>query len=117
MSASTPGGLIPDPKAGPLASVSHAAGTATYGFVVADVNGNPMASGTTIKASVSGKGFTLTPGFPSTYTYPCTTEPINYSFSLTSDGSGAANQSLQLLLDITSAGGIETFVSYSIPVT
>jgi hypothetical protein len=118
MSGSTPDGLIPNPKSGPpLAAVSHLAGTATYGFVVADVNGNPMASGTTITASVSGKGFSMTPGFPSTYTYPCTTEPINYSFSITSDGSGAPAESLQLLLDIKSAGGVETFVSYSIPVS
>ena len=116
MSATTPDGIIPKP--GTLApGISHAAGTGTYSFTVADVNGNPMAAGTTISASVSGTGFALTSGFPSSYTYPCTEEPIDYSFSLTSDGSGTAGESLQLLLDIKSAGGIETFVTYTIPVT
>lgn len=116
MSGSTPDGIIPSP--GTLAgTLSHAAGTATYGFTVADVNGNPMAAGTTISASVSGKGFSMTAGFPTSYTYPCTAEPIDYSFSITSDGSGAAGESLKLLLDIKSAGGVETFVSYTITVT
>jgi hypothetical protein len=115
MSGSTPDGIIPAP--GALASMTVAASTKTYSFAVADINGNPMASGTTIKASVSGKGFGLTPGFPASYTYPCTTEPIDYSFSLTSDGTGTVGETVTLLLDITSAGGVETFVTYTFTAT
>jgi hypothetical protein len=115
MSGSTPAGISPSP--GTLASMTAAASTKTYAFTVADVNGNPMAAGTSIKASVSGKGFALTAGFPNTYTYPCTTEPIDYSFSLSSDGTGTVGETVTILLDITSAGGIETFVTYTFTAT
>jgi hypothetical protein len=122
MSDSTPGGLVPPPltktTSGILSSVSHSAGTATYFFNVADFNGNPMAAGTTIGASVVGTGVTLSTGTPASYTYPCTEEPITYSFSITIDGTKAtAGENVQLTLDIKSAGGIESFATYTIPLT
>jgi hypothetical protein len=98
--------------------VSHPAGTATYFFTIADRNGNPMASGTTIGASVVGTGVTLSTGAPSSYIYPCTTEPITYGFSITIDGTKAtAGENVQFTLDIKSAGGVETFANYTIPLT
>jgi hypothetical protein len=115
MAGSTPAGIYPAGGA-TLGPVSHAAGTYLFNFTVADVNNNPMPAGTTISASVSGTGFALTTGYPSTYTYPCTDEPIDYAFSLTSSGTGSASESLQILLDIKSPGGIETFVSYPVTV-
>ena len=119
MSGSTPNGLIPNPVTQPiLASVSHLAGTATYFFNVADVNGNPMPSSTTVAGSVVGTGFTMSQGVPMSYTYPCTTEPITYSFSVTIDPTMAvAGESASFLLDVKTPGGIETFATYTIPVT
>jgi hypothetical protein len=119
MSGTTPDGLTPNPKTqSTLLSVSHNAGSATYYFNVADLNGNPMAAGTVVTGSVVGKGFTMSTGVPSSYTYPCTTEPITYSFSVTIDGTQAvAGESVTFLLDVKSAGGVETFNSYTIPVT
>jgi len=116
MSGSTPDRLTPAPGT-VLASASIAAGSQTYLFNVSDVNGNPMASGTTVAASVSGTGVALAPGAPTSYTYPCTTEPETYAFSIAlASGTAVAGSNATLYLTITSKGGVVSIATYTIPI-
>jgi len=115
MSGSTPDLL--NPAAGStLTAASIAAGSATYYFDVADLNDNPMAAGTTVAASVSGTGVSLAPGAPTSYTYPCTTEPLTYAFSTAIGSAAVAGSNATLYLTITSKGGVVSIATYTIPI-
>jgi hypothetical protein len=70
-------------------------------FLVQDLNNNPLPSGTTVSAAVTGNGLSL--GNPRSFTVPCTTEPTTYSFALAHEG-GTGVTGL-LTLTITSPGG------------
>jgi hypothetical protein len=84
---------------------------------VADANGNPMAAGTKITAGVSGTGVSLAQGSPSSYTYPDTTEPISYGFTIALDSKSAvAGSNASIILTIVSAGGVTTSAGYTIPI-
>lgn len=115
MADSTPKNLNPAPGT-VLAPAIISQGSVTYFFTVADLNNNPMAAGTTITASVTGAGLTISLPASKAYKYPCTTEPITYAFTVTIDSTTAKPGNGSLLLDIVSAGGIESIASYQIPI-
>jgi len=112
MSAGSPGGVIPSsgtplPEA-PAAAIA-AGGTGTVSIEFADLNGNPLPSGTTITGSVAGTGITL--GVPGTFTVPCTTEPTSYPFTI-SKAPAATTGSLTIV--VSSPGGLVSVLSYPI---
>ena len=112
MSGSTPDNISPAPGA-TLATASIAKGLKTYFFLVADVNNNPMPAGTVVSATVQGTGLTL--ASPSSFTYPCATEPLTYAFTVTIASSAAPNG--LLVVDVKTpgsggAGGVETVINY-----
>ncbi len=117
MSGSSPNNLAPAPGS-TLATGSKANGLSpAYIFTIADVNNNPMPAGTTVTATVQGNGLSMAP--PSSFTYPCTTEPLSYAFTVKIDVS--AGTSGQLILDIKTpggngSGGLETIANYTIPI-
>jgi Bacterial Ig-like domain (group 1) len=113
MAGGTPDGISPAGGA-TLATASLAAGLKTYFFNVADVNFNPMPAGTTVTASVQGQGLSV--DAPTTFTYPCTTEPLTYSFSLAVSGSAVVGSTGLFTLDIKSPAGLETLVNYHVPI-
>jgi len=115
MSDSTPSNLSP-PNGTKLAPAIISQGSVTYYFTVADLNSNPMAAGTTVTASVTGTGLTISLPVSKAYKYPCTTDPIKYAFTVTIDSATAKPGNGSLLLDIVSAGGIESIASYQIPI-
>jgi hypothetical protein len=122
MSGSVPNHLTPA-SGTTLGSAKISTGSQTYLFTVADVNNNPMPAGTTVKATVTGTGLTLSLPTSGSYTYPCTTEPITYAFTVTLGSGAVANSNGSLLLDVTtpgisslSIGGVDTTASYTIPI-
>jgi hypothetical protein len=120
MSGSVPKNLVPAPGS-TLGAASKAAGSVTYLFTVADLNNNPMPSGTTVKATVTGTGLKISLPTSGSYTYPCTTEPITYAFTVTVDSTAVASSNASLLLDVTTNGaggqsGIDTTASYTNPI-
>jgi hypothetical protein len=122
MSGSVPTNLSPAP--GTLAAASIAQGSKTYYFNVADVNNNPMPAGTVVKATVVGTGITLAAPTSGSYTYPCTTEPVTYAFTVSVASTAVAGSNASLLLDVTTGGdasqkigGVDTTASYTIPIT
>jgi hypothetical protein len=123
MSGSVPTNLAPA-SGSTLGNASMAKGSVTYLFTVADVNNNPMPAGTTVKATLTGTGLTLSLPTSGSYTYPCTTEPLTYAFTVTVGSTALPGSNGSLLLDVTtpgvsaqSVGGIDTTASYSIPIT
>lgn len=96
---------------GPLAIAGPLPASKTFQITIQDVNGNPMAAGTTIAGSITGTGLTL--GTPSSFTVPCTTAPTTYPFSVTA-ATGATDGTLTLV--VTSKGGIVTPLSFTIDV-
>jgi hypothetical protein len=112
MSGSTPVGVLPV-NGTPLPEVPAVAipapGTATVFIEFADLNDNPLASGTTIVASVAGSGITL--GLPSSFTVPCTTEPTSYPFTIIKDGAATTGS---MTLTVTSPSGVVSLLSYPI---
>jgi hypothetical protein len=105
MSGSTPAGLT-----GPSAPLHVGASTSqSFSFTFADVNGNPMPQGTTVKADIAGNKYSL--GAPTAFTVPCTTEPTTYSFTVIGDV-GAVNGTLTLT--VQSPAGLETVLQYAI---
>lgn len=86
-----------------------APGTGTVQILFADLNDNPLASGTTIVATVAGTGISL--GTPSSFTVPCTTEPTAYPFTIIK-AAGATTGSMTLL--VTSPSGLQSILSYPI---
>jgi hypothetical protein len=116
MSGPTPDNLAP-PSGTTLAGASIAMGVATYLFNVADANGNPMAAGTTVGASISGTGVQLASGSPTSYTYPDTTEPLTVAFTISlTSGQAVAGSNASMILTIKSAGGVQTTAIYTIPI-
>jgi hypothetical protein len=109
MSASTPGGVTP--TSGTALGDLQRGNSRTYSFRFADLNDNPMPSGTTISASVVGSGLTL--GQPSSFTVPCTTSPTTYSFTVTASGTATSGT---LNVTVTSPARLETLLTYPIPV-
>ena len=115
MCGSTPDNLAPT-SGTVLPGASIATGVQTYVFNVADKNGNPMAAGTVVSASVSGTGVQIAPGSPASYTYPDTTEPLSYAFTVAIGSTAAAGSNGSLILTIKSAGGVTTTATYTFPI-
>jgi hypothetical protein len=112
MSGSTPDSVSPAGGT-TLPTVSIAAGSRTYLFLVADVNNNPMPAGTVVSATVQGTGLSI--AAPSSFTYPCTVEPLTYAFTVTVSGLAATNGLLVLDVKTQGAagnGGVETVLTY-----
>ena len=107
LSGSTPI-ITPTPA---VAGVLHVPASSSKGFSFnfADVNDNPLASGTQIQGDIAGTGFSL--GDPKSFTYPCADEPLNYSFTINS-GTGATGGTLTLT--VTSPSGVKTTTQYSV---
>lgn len=80
-----------------------------FSFNFADVNGNPLAAETTISADIAGTGYSL--GDPKSFTYPCTTEPLDYSFTINAT---ATSGNGTLTLTVTSPSGVKTITQYPI---
>ncbi len=99
------------PFIGAPASPLHvpAGASQSFSFSFGDVNNNPLASGTTILAEIAGTGFTL--GNPTSFTYPCSTEPLDYAFTVNA-GTGAASGTLTLT--VTSPSGLKSISQYSV---
>ncbi len=111
MSDNTPAGVIPA-NGSTLSSLAQGS-SQSYSFIFADLNGNPLPAETTIAGSVTGTGLTL--GTPNSFKVPCTTEPTQYSFSLTaSDTASVGNGTLTLL--VTTPSGLQTQLTYTVPV-
>ena len=116
MSGSTPDNVSPGPGT-TLAQAKISEGIKSYYFTIADVNNNPMPAGTVVSATVQGTGLAI--ATPSSFTYPCTTEPLTYAFTVTI--SGTAGSSGLLVLDVKTPGsggngGVETVINYPFPV-
>jgi len=117
MSGSTPDQITPASGA-TLSTVSKAKGLSDpYTFTIADVNGNPMPAGTVVSAKVQGTGLSVSD--PSSFTYPCRTEPMSYAFTVKVDATAGAQG--QFLIDVktpgaSGSGGVETIASYSVPI-
>jgi hypothetical protein len=116
MSAGTPDNTTP-PAGTVLTGVAAAGGTQTYVFTFKDLNNNPLPAGTTIAGTMAGTGLAIASGSPSSFTVPCTTEPVSYAFTVTATaGTAVAGSSGTLTLDVKSPGGLESFLTYSVPV-
>jgi hypothetical protein len=122
MSDSVPKNLAPA-AGSTLPTASKTTGSMTYFFVVADKNNNPMPSGTTVKATVTGTGLKLSLPTSGSYIYPCTFDPITYAFTVTVDSSAVQPSNGSLLLDVITngvstlgIGGVDTTASYTIPI-
>lgn len=111
MSDNTPAGVTPA-NGSTLPSLSQGA-SRSYSFVFADLNGNPLPAETTIAASVNGTGLTL--GAPNSFKVPCTTEPTQYSFSLTASGTATIGNGTLTIL-VTTPSDLQTQLTYTIPV-
>ena len=116
MSGSTPDKVVPALPTGSATlqpDATKANGLQTYYFNVADRNNNPMPSGTVVSATVQGTGLTV--AAPSSFTYPCTTEPVTYAFTVKIDAATAGNSGL-LVVDVKTTGsgngGVETVLNY-----
>ena len=117
MSGSTPDNVSPKPPVPPATmtpDASKAMGLQTYYFSIADVNNNPMPAGTVVSASVQGNGLSV--AAPSSFTYPCATEPVTYAFTVTIAASSSATSGL-LVLDVKTAGAagngaVESVLNY-----
>ncbi len=109
MSGSSP--EMKDENGGPLpASYAVAAGTSrSIKFLFPDVNGNPMPSGTVIKAEIAGTELSL--GQPTQFTVPCTTEPTLYSFTVVGGANAGAGT---LTITTTTPSGVATIRQFGI---
>ena len=117
MSGSTPDNVVPAAGATLAPAAGKANGLQTYLFKVADVNNNPMPSGTTVSATVQGTGLSI--ATPSSFTYPCTTEPLTYAFTVIVSGSAGTGGLLVLDVKTPGAAGngpVETVINYPFPV-
>ena len=85
-------------------TITHGGASVDLKYTVADLNGNPLAKGSTIKAEITTGAGTL--GGVTTYTVPCTSAhgAAEYSFSLTPP-SGAGPKGT-VTITVTSAGGL-----------
>jgi hypothetical protein len=119
MSDNTPDGvspphLTPIPVA-PLAAIP-APGSGTVAITFADLNGNPLPSGTDIVGSVTGTGISIVAADAS-FEVPCTTEPTTYPFTITKTA-GATTGTLTIRVTTPSPGsgqgGVTTVLSYPI---
>jgi hypothetical protein len=104
MSGSSP---VITPASGTL--VVPLKGSQGFSFNFADINGNPLASGTTISADIAGTDFTL--GDPKSFTYPCAVNPLNYSFTINAGEKATAGT---LTLTVTSPSGVKTITQYPV---
>lgn len=109
LSGHTPDSVSPASGA-TLPATSRTAGSRSYSFTFADINNNPMPSGTTIVASITGTGMGL--GQPTSYTVPCTTAPTTFAFTVTASGT-ATSGTLTIL--VTTPAGIQTPLTYTVP--
>lgn len=110
MSGSSPTNVSPASGATLAPSVNLGA-TRSYSITFADLNDNPLASGTTIGGTVTGNGLTL--GSPSSFTVPCTTEPTTYPFTISASGTATSGT---LTIRVVSPAGLETILSYAVVV-
>ena len=119
MSGNEAKNLSPAPGA-TLATASIASGLSpAYVFSIADVNNNPMPAGTIVSATVQGTGLSI--ATPSSFTYPCTTEPVSYAFTVVVSSSAVNGSTGRLILDVKTpggngSGGLEVTYNYSIPI-
>jgi hypothetical protein len=100
---------LPEDTTPPSVPPIGAPGSGTIQFTYADLNNNPLASGTTIVGTVSGTGITL--GTPSSFTVPCATEPTTYPFTIIKAASATTGT---LTITVTSPSGLQALLSYPI---
>ncbi len=110
MSSGVPTLVSPAPGS-TLAPILALDSTRSYPIRYADLNDNPLPAGTTIGYSVTGTGLSL--GVPSTFTTPCSTEPLIYSATITASPTATDGT---LTVTVTSPGGLQTILSYQINV-
>jgi hypothetical protein len=97
-----------NPAAGTIFTVTRG-GSASYSIEYADLNMNPLPSGTTISYTISGNGLTL--GQPTSFTVPCTTEPTSYPVTITASATATDGT---LTVTVTAPSGLASIVTYPI---
>jgi hypothetical protein len=107
MSASTPARVSPAP---PTSFTVTKGGNLAVAFRFADLNDNPMPSGTTISATATGDGLSVPA--PSSFSVPCTTGPTTYSFVVAASATATASGILNI--SVKTPGGVETVLQYPI---
>jgi len=85
--------------------------TQSYSIRYADLNDNPLPSGTTITYTVAGNGLSL--GTPSTFTMPCTSEPVSYPVTVIASTTATSGT---VTATVLSPGGLQTILTYAITV-
>jgi len=105
----TPLPQTPHPVSGAAVPAIPAPGSGTVSIYFADLNNNPLPSGTTIAATASGLGITL--GQPSSFTIPCTTEPGSYPFTIIKDAFATTGS---MTIRVTTPSGLQSLLSYPI---
>ena len=80
----------------------------SFTFTFADVNDNPLPSGTTITAEMAGTGYTL--GTPTKFTVPCTDEPTDYAFTINATTATAGT----LTITVATPSGLQTVLQYPV---
>lgn len=105
------GSPAPNPAAGTPIMIAALPGSAVRTVVLPDLNGNPLPQGTTIAATISGSGLTLSQ--PNSFTVPCTTEPTSYAFSVSASATAVDGT---LTITVTSPSGLQTILQYPVDV-
>jgi hypothetical protein len=106
---------VTTPANGGTLAMPSGNGSRTFNILFADVNGNPMPSGTTVNASIAGTGLTL--GTPSSFTVPCTTAPTSFPFTVTAKSEGATLATDgTLTIVVTTPKGIVTPLSFTVDI-
>jgi hypothetical protein len=111
MSGGSPTNIVP--ASGTSIGAISAGASKSYSFLFQDENNNPLPAGTQITASTVGTGLSV--NAPSTVVVPCTTDPTNYSFSVSAASTYAGGGSLTLQTTSPGGGGangIVTILSY-----
>ena len=108
MSGSSPDHVSPA-SGTTLSPTIPSGGTGTYMIQFADLNDNPLPSGTTITATTAGASLELEQ--PSSFTVPCTTNPTSYPFTISKTGGGSGT----LTLRVRTPAGLESLLTYSVP--
>ncbi|HEX4153586.1 MAG TPA: hypothetical protein VHY75_15370, partial [Steroidobacteraceae bacterium] len=107
-------------------SVSSVGGSASFTFTVTDTNGNPMAAGTQISASVSpsslgtlsgtGTSFTTTcncSGGPATYCPAAISQPVSLALNFVATGAAGSTGTITISVETP---GTKTSTIYTVPV-
>ncbi len=107
MSSGSPSNVTPVSGSTLAPGIGGIGQSRSYNFLFRDLNNNPLPQGTTIAFTITGTGLTL--GAPSSFTMPCSTEPVSYPATI-SAGTGATGGTLTVR--VVAPSGLETILTY-----